>query len=90
MYVTVGYIPTFSSTDFSFSAATEPTKYMDYVFAKTDGSWYLTSLQESRMKADNASSADSSGSQSQSQSDLNEALRNSVGDTAVASESGAA
>ena len=88
MYVTVGYIPTFSSTDFSFSAATEPTKYMDYVFAKTDGSWYLTSLQESRMKADNASSADSSDSQSQS--DPNEALRNSVGDTAVASESGAA
>lgn len=62
---------------------------MDYVFAKTDGSWYLTSLQESRMKADNASSADSSDSQSQS--DPNEALRNSVGgDTAVASESGAA
>lgn len=91
MYVTVGYIPTFSSTDFSFSAATEPTKYMDYVFAKTDGNWYLTSLQESRMKADNASSADSSDSQSQSQSDPNEALRNSVGgDTAVASESGAA
>ena len=66
------------------------TMYMDYVFAKTDGSWYLTSLQESRMKADNASSADSSDSQSQSQSDPNEALRNSVGDTAVASESGAA
>lgn len=92
MYVTVGYIPTFSSTDFSFSAATEPTKYMDYVFTKTDGSWYLTSLQESSMKANTASSSDASSSQSQSDAnyDPNEALRNSVGESTSSSESGAA
>ena len=51
MYVTVGYIPTFSSTDFSFSAATEPTKYMDYVFSRGENrKWYLTAMQESEMK----------------------------------------
>ena len=50
MYVTVGYIPTFSNTDFSFTTATEPTKYMDYVFEKSDKNWYLVSIVESEMK----------------------------------------
>jgi len=50
MYVTVGYIPTFTNSTFVFSAATEPTKYMDYVFAKNGKNWYMTSLQESETK----------------------------------------
>ena len=50
MYATVGYIPTFTNNTFVFSAATEPTKYMDYVFTKVDKSWYLTALQESEME----------------------------------------
>ena len=50
MYVTVGYIPTFTNSTFVFSAATDPTKYMDYVFEKESRNWYLTSLQESELK----------------------------------------
>ena len=52
MYVTVGYIPTFTNSNFVFSAATEPTKYMDYVFTKNKKVWYLSALQESEMKPD--------------------------------------
>ena len=50
MYVKVGYIPTFTNSTFVFSAATDPTKYMDYVFEKESRNWYLTALQESELK----------------------------------------
>ncbi len=54
-YVTVGYIPTAtnnsSNGELSLTAPTEPTKYMDYVFAQgSNHEWYLTALQESEMK----------------------------------------
>ena len=53
-YVTVGYIPTMANSsngELSLTAPTEPTKYMDYVFARGDNrKWYLTALQESEMK----------------------------------------
>ena len=57
MYVTVGYIPTFTNSTFVFSAATDPTKYMDYVFVKNGKNWYLTSLQESEMKPETPASS---------------------------------
>ncbi len=52
LYVTVGYISTY--TDGSFvptNTPQEPSKYMDYVFESTDGTWYLTGLVESDMVA---------------------------------------
>ena len=49
--VTVGYIPFNSATDdFIMTPATEPVKYMDYIFTKTDKVWYLTALEDSEMK----------------------------------------
>ncbi|MFI3168630.1 MAG: Ice-structuring protein [Faecalibacterium sp.] len=52
LYVTVGYIPVDNDSSIltSTSPAT-PTKYMDYIFERTDGNWYLVGLQESAMQA---------------------------------------
>lgn len=62
-YVTVGYIPTLaSSSDLTFTAPTEPVKYMDFVFTRGDNrQWYLSALQESEEQP--ASSAASSASE---------------------------
>lgn len=49
-YVTVGYIPTTNNSAAGevLTAATEPTKYMDYVFTRGENrQWYLTALQTS-------------------------------------------
>lgn len=52
LHVTVGYIPTLNNTDsLTLTAATEPTKYMDYIFTRGENrQWYLTALQESDMQ----------------------------------------
>lgn len=50
LYVTVGYIPVESSSSILTSTTeTQITKYMDYVFERTSGVWYLVALQESEM-----------------------------------------
>lgn len=49
-YVTVGYVPTSNNSAAGevLTAATEPTKYMDYVFTRGENrQWYLTALQTS-------------------------------------------
>lgn len=55
MRVTVGYIPVTSPGDelMGTSTATEPVKYMDYIFEKTDSVWYLVALEESEMQPEN-------------------------------------
>lgn len=58
LYVTVGYVPAPGlNGDFSLSAPTEPTKYMDYVFEKTDGTYYLCALETSEMKPSSSAAA---------------------------------
>ena len=48
LHVTVGYIPTQSADDSILNAASDtPTKYMDYLFSRQSGSWYLTGLTDS-------------------------------------------
>ena len=43
LHVTVGYIPTQSSDDSILNTSSDtPTKYMDYLFSRQSGSWYLT------------------------------------------------
>ncbi|MDD4850155.1 MAG: hypothetical protein PHO10_05585 [Gemmiger sp.] len=63
-YVTVGYVPTLSSSkDLTFTTPTEPTKYMDYVFARgSNRQWYLTALQESEMQVSTPAASASSDS----------------------------
>lgn len=62
-YVTVGYIPTLNNTgngELTLTAATEPTKYMDYVFERgTNRKWYLCALQESETQPASASTTPS-------------------------------
>lgn len=52
MRVTVGYVPQFDARNqFSLTAPTEPVKYMDYIFTRSDKQFYLTALEESQTKA---------------------------------------
>lgn len=50
LHVTVGYIPLANSEDLTVNTSDAPTKYMDYVFERTNGNWYLTGLTESATK----------------------------------------
>lgn len=51
LHVTVGYIPITSTDDSIISSTIDtPTKYMDYLFERQNGSWYLTGLTESETK----------------------------------------
>lgn len=59
LHVTVGYIPLQSQDDSILNASSDtPTRYMDYLFERQSGSWYLTGLTESETKP--ASSAPAS------------------------------
>lgn len=51
LYVTVGYIPITGAEDSIISSTVDtPTKYMDYLFERQNGSWYLIGLTESETK----------------------------------------
>lgn len=50
LHVTVGYIPLANSEDLTVNTSDMPTKYMDYIFERTSGSWYLTGVTESATK----------------------------------------
>jgi hypothetical protein len=55
LHVTVGYIPTSSTDDSIINQSSDtPTKYMDYLFERQSGSWYLTGLTESETKPDSS------------------------------------
>ena len=57
LHVTVGYIPTASADDSIINPSSDtPTKYMDYLFERQSGSWYLTGLTESETKAESTES----------------------------------
>ncbi len=55
--VTVGYMPTYTTDEFGLPTSSEPEKYMDYLFEKKNGEWYLAGLEESEMKAAASSSS---------------------------------
>ena len=58
LHVTVGYIPTQSADDSILNAASDtPTKYMDYLFSRQSGSWYLTGLTDSETKPESTASS---------------------------------
>ena len=58
LHVTVGYIPTASADDSIINPSSDtPTKYMDYLFERQSGSWYLTGLTESETKPESAASS---------------------------------
>ena len=88
LHVTVGYIPT-SSTDDSIinSSSDTPTKYMDYLFERQSGSWYLTGLTESETKPEAAdSSAQSSLPEPMAESEVQDAILATAGSSEAASD----
>ena len=58
LHVTVGYIPNQNATDSILATTSDtPVKYMDYLFSRQSGSWYLTGLTESETKPESTASS---------------------------------
>ena len=92
LHVTVGYIPLQSQDDSILSASSDtPTRYMDYLFERQSGSWYLTGLTESETKPASTSQASSSSAPTpMAGSEMQEAILASVESSSpVGSESAA-
>ena len=63
-----------------------PTKYMDYLFSRQSGSWYLTGLTDSETKPESADSAVSAAEPAPlAESEVNDAILATAGDSAAAS-----
>lgn len=93
LHVTVGYIPTASTGDGIINPSSDtPTKYMDYLFERQSGSWYLTGLTESETKAESADSTSAANQPApMAESDVNDAILATAGsDSAAAADSTAA
>src|SRR5699024_6811235 len=69
-----------------------PTKYMDYRFERTGGSWYLTGLTESATKPEQAASSQANSVVMMDPDELQEAILQGVDPNAASSgaDSGAA
>ena len=91
LHVTVGYIPTQNSEDSILTAATDdtPVKYMDYLFTRQSGSWYLTGLTDSETKPGSVTSAAASEPMPMAESEVQDAILAAAGDSAAASEAAA-
>lgn len=85
LHVTVGYIPTQSSDDSILNNLSDtPTKYMDYLFSRQSGSWYLTGLTDSETKPESADSAASAAEPAPlAESEVNDAILATAGDSAA-------
>ena len=96
LHVTVGYIPTSSADDSIINPSSDtPTKYMDYLFERQSGSWYLTGLTESETKPESTDSASSTAQpEPMAESDVQNAILAGAGsdaasDAAASSEAAA-
>lgn len=87
LHVTVGYIPTQSADDSILNAASDtPTKYMDYLFSRQSGSWYLTGLTDSETKPESTASLAAAEPMPLADSEVQDAILATAGDSAAASE----
>ena len=88
LHVTVGYIPTSSTDDSIINQSSDtPTKYMDYLFQRQSGSWYLTGLTESETKPDSTASTEAASQpQPMAESDVQDAILATAGSSEAASE----
>ena len=87
LHVTVGYIPTTSTDDSIINVSSDtPTKYMDYLFERQSGSWYLTGLTESETKPDSTASTEAASQpQPMAESDVQDAILATAGSSEAAS-----
>ena len=88
LHVTVGYIPTYSTDDSIINQSSDtPTKYMDYLFERQSGSWYLTGLTESETKPDSTASTEAASQpQPMAESDVQDAILATAGSSEAASD----
>ena len=88
LHVTVGYIPTSSTEDSIINQSSDtPTKYMDYLFQRQSGSWYLTGLTESETKPDSTASTEAASQpQPMAESDVQDAILATAGSSEAASD----
>ena len=90
LHVTVGYIPLGGQGDLIGSGTDQPVKYMDYLFDRQDGGWYLTGLTESAARpADAASSSTASSVVMMDPDQLQEAIRQAADPDAASSSEAA-
>ncbi len=88
LHVTVGYIPTSSTDDSIINQSSDtPTRYMDYLFERQSGSWYLTGLTESETKPDSTASTEAASQpQPMAESDVQDAILATAGSSEAASD----
>ena len=88
LHVTVGYIPTASDDDSIINVSSDtPTKYMDYLFERQSGSWYLTGLTESETKAESTDSTSAASlPEPMAESDVQDAILAAAGSDAASAE----
>ena len=91
LHVTVGYIPTASNDDSIINVSSDtPTKYMDYLFERQSGSWYLTGLTESETKAESTDSTSAASlPEPMAESDVQDAILAAAGSNAADSAASA-
>ena len=91
LHVTVGYIPTASNDDSIINVSSDtPTKYMDYLFERQSGSWYLTGLTESETKAESTDSTSATSlPEPMAESDVQDAILATAGSDAADSAASA-
>ena len=88
LHVTVGYIPTSSTDDSIINQSSDtPTTYMDYLFQRQSGSWYLTGLTESETKPDSTAGTEAASQpQPMAESDVQDAILATAGSSEAASD----
>ena len=88
LHVTVGYIPTSSTDDSIINQSSDtPTKYMDYLFERQSGSWYLTGLTESETKAESTESTPAANvPEPLAESDVQDAILAAAGSDSASAE----
>lgn len=88
LHVTVGYIPTASADDSIINPSSDtPTKYMDYLFERQSGSWYLTGLTESETKAESTESTPAANvPEPMEESDVQDAILAAAGSDSASAE----
>ena len=87
LHVTVGYIPTQSSDDSILNTSSDtPTKYMDYLFSRQSGSWYLTGLTESETKPESTAASTASEPAMMADSEVQDAILATGGETPADSD----
>ena len=88
LHVTVGYIPTAGTDDSIINVSSDtPTKYMDYLFERQSGSWYLTGLTESETKAESTESTPAANvPEPMAESDVQDAILAAAGSDSASAE----